>query len=82
LEIEPYFSIVYLFHGVGHAILINICNAVTIMGPLLQRLAAQMGDTEGTGMELICRVMYNMTQDYFSYMTKVAAGVAAAPPDF
>jgi hypothetical protein len=39
-----------------------------------------MGDTEGAGMELICRVMYDMTQDYFGYMTKVAAGVAVAPP--
>jgi hypothetical protein len=71
-----------VFHGVGHAISINIRNAVMIIGPFLQRLAAQMGDTEGAGMELICRVMYDMTQDYFGYMMKVAAGVAVIPPDF
>jgi hypothetical protein len=74
--------VVDVFHGVGHAISINIRNAVMTIGPLLQRLAAQMGDTEGAGMELICRVMYNMTQDYFGYITKVAAGVAVIPPDF
>jgi hypothetical protein len=74
--------VVDVFHGVGHTILINIQNAVMIIGPLLQLLAAQMGDTEGAGMELICQVMYNMTQDYFGYMTKVAAGVAVAPPNF
>jgi hypothetical protein len=74
--------VVDVFHGVGHAISINIRNAVIIIGPLLQCLAAQMGDTEGAGMELICRVMYDMTQDYFGYMTKVAAGMAVIPPDF
>jgi hypothetical protein len=41
-----------------------------------------MGDTEGAGMELICRVMYDMTQDYFHYVTKISAGVAAPAPDF
>jgi hypothetical protein len=74
--------VVDVFHGVGHAVAINIRNAVTTIGPLLQRVAAQMGDTEGAGMELICRVMYDMTQDYFGYLTKVSAGVAATPPDF
>jgi hypothetical protein len=67
---------------VGHAISINVRNAVTVIGPLLQCLAAQMGDTEAAGMELICRVMYIMSQDYYSYLTKIAAGVAAIPPDF
>jgi hypothetical protein len=74
--------VVDVFHGVGHAMAINIRTAVSSICPQLQRLAAQMGDTPGAGMELICRVMYDMQQDYFSYLSKVASGVAVTTPDF
>ena len=39
-------------------------------------MAGHMGDTPGAGMELICRVMYDMQQDYYQYLSRVAAGVA------
>ena len=33
-------------------------------------------------MELICRVMYDMQQDYYQYLSNVAAAVPGAPPNF
>ena len=33
-------------------------------------------------MELACRVMYNMQQDYFQYLSKIAAGLPAVCPTY
>ena len=74
--------IVDVFHGVRHPVAIAISEAVRLIGPLLQRMAGHMGDTPGAGMELICRVMYDMQQDYYQYLSNVAAAVPGAPPNF
>jgi hypothetical protein len=40
-------------------------------------------DTPGAGMELICRIMFDMQQqDYFLYISESAAGANPAVPDF
>jgi hypothetical protein len=71
-----------VFHGINHEVAINTAQAVTTIGPLLQRLGAQMGDTPGAGLELICRVMYDMQQDYFHYLGLVAAGENPPVPTY
>lgn len=74
--------VVDVFHGVDHPISVSIRAAVIAMGPLLQRMDAELADSPGAGMELICRVMYDMQQDYFSYIAKVASGFPATVPTF
>jgi hypothetical protein len=74
--------VVDVFHGVNHALSINLRNAVTQIGPLLMRIGGQMGDTPSVAMELICRVMFDMQQDYFAYLAQLSTGVAAVVPDF
>jgi hypothetical protein len=71
-----------VFLGVNHALSINVRTAVCAIGPLLQRLASHMGDTPGAGMELICRVMFDMQQDVFMYINQVQAGAAVLVPTF
>ena len=73
--------VVDVFLGVGHTVSINLRQAVLLVGPLLQRLASQMGDNSGAGMELICRVMFDMQQDFFMYLSKTSAGIPCAAPD-
>ena len=74
--------IIDLFHGVGHVVAVSIREAVLTLAPLLQRLASDRLDAPAEGMELICRVMFDMQQDYFYYLGKVAAGTAAQTPTF
>jgi hypothetical protein len=74
--------VVDVFHGVDHPVSISIRAAVIAMGSLLQRLDSELADTPGAGMELICRVMFEMQQDYFSYIAKVANGAPATVPTF
>jgi hypothetical protein len=75
--------VIDVFHGVRHPVAMAVSAAVRLIGPLLQRMAGHMGDTPGAGMELICRVMYDMQQDYFQYLGQVAANVpGTVPPTF
>ena len=74
--------VVDIFHGVTHAISQNIRNAVQQIGPLLQRLEVQMGDSRSAGLDLICRIMYDMQQDYFQYLAKQSVEIATTVPDF
>ena len=71
-----------VFHGDRHPVAFAISEAMRLIGPLLQRMAGHMGDTPGAGMELICRVMYDMQQDYYQYLSNMAAAVPGAPPTF
>jgi hypothetical protein len=74
--------IVDVFHGVAHGISISLRAAVVALGPQLQRMAAQSGDDQGAGMELICRVIFDMQQDYFGWLSKTAAGIGWPIPTF
>ena len=81
-KLHSWSVVVDMFLGVGHTVSINLRNAVLLVGPLLQRLASQMGDNTGAGMELICRVMFDMQQDFFMYISKTSAGILCAAPVF
>jgi hypothetical protein len=74
--------VIDLFHGVNHPVAVHTREAVCSIGPLLQRLAGQMGDAPGVGMELICRVLYDMQQDYFQFLALAAAGTAPIVPTY
>jgi hypothetical protein len=71
-----------VFHGEGHPIAVSVRQTVMEIGPHVLRMAFQVGDTPAVGMELICRIMYDMQQDYFYYLAKLVSNGAAAVPDF
>jgi hypothetical protein len=74
--------VVDVFHGVNHPVAVNLRRAVVEIGPRIQRLAESMGDSQAGGMDRVCRVMYDMQQDYFLYINKLAAGTPCLAPDF
>ncbi len=75
-KLNAWSVVIDVFHGVEHEIAISVRNAVRLIGPLLQRMYSLMADNPGAGMEAVCRVMFDMQQDYFKYLTQKANGVA------
>jgi hypothetical protein len=71
-KVKGWSVVIDVFHGVNHPIAVSIRNAVQVLAPLLQRLAATMGDDIQSGLELVCRVIYDMQQDY--YLLHVSCG--------
>jgi hypothetical protein len=71
--------VIDVFHGPNHPIAVSVREAVQTLGPQLQRLHAHSGDTPAVGMELLCRVLYDMQQDYYYYLARVSMGPAAVP---
>ena len=74
--------VIDLFHGVEHPVAVSTRDAVLTIAPLLQRLASDRLDAPAEGMELICRVLFDMQQDYFYYLGKVASGATAQTPTY
>ena len=74
--------IVDLFHGVGHPVSNSIRNMTIRLGPAFHRLADQYADTPTQGMDLVCRVLYDIQQDYFRYIADVSNGLPGVLPDF
>ena len=74
--------IVDLFHGVAHPVARSIRNMAICLGPAFHRLADQYADTPTQGMDLVCRALYDIQQDYFRYVADVANGVAGIVPTF
>ncbi|MGL4809114.1 MAG: hypothetical protein ACRC4O_10265, partial [Giesbergeria sp.] len=70
-----------VFHGVHHPIAVAVRSAVTSLGPSLLRLEMTMSDSR-SGMDVICRVMFDMQQDYMSWVRSTSNGVTTAIPDF
>jgi hypothetical protein len=64
--------VVDVFHGINHPVAASVRNAVHLICPCLQRIATLTADTAGVGMELICRIMYELQQDYFSWVNKAS----------
>ena len=56
--------VIDVFHGPNHPIAVSVREAVQTLGPQLQRLHAHSGDTPAVGMQLLCRVLYDMQQDF------------------
>ena len=71
-----------VFHGVAHPLAVSVRSAVTEICPSLDRLAASMAENPAAGMDLVCRVMYDMQQDYFQWVTSRAAGQDPDVPTF
>jgi hypothetical protein len=74
--------LVDVFHGHAHDISTSIQHFVTQVGPALHRVAQQHAENQAVGMDLVCRVLYEAQQDYFSYVTALANGVHVACPTF
>jgi hypothetical protein len=81
-KVKGWSIVIDVFHGVNHPIAVSIRNAVQVLAPLLQRLAATMGDDVQSGLELVCHVVYDMQQDYYLYMRHVGRGEAYDVPTF
>ena len=71
-----------LFHGTTHPVSISVRNAVLAIGPLLSRVAGLEGDNSVLAMDLCCRIMYELQQDYFMWVMDVGATGHKAPPTF
>jgi len=52
------------------------------MGPCLHCLVEQAAENTAAGMDLVCRVLYDIQQDYFLYVSELAGGLAPAVPSF
>jgi hypothetical protein len=74
--------VVDVFHGVRHPVATTIRSAVATIGPCLHRVASQMADAPRVGMELVCRVLFELQQEYFYYLRALAHDRTKAPPDF
>ena len=72
-----------VFHGPNHPVCHNVRDFVVNVGPALHRVCDQMGSTETLGMDLVCRVLYEVQQEYFDYITQVSQGIrGVAAPTF
>jgi hypothetical protein len=67
-----------LFHGSITAIATRVRNFVIAAGPALHRLHSFNLDNPALGMDLVCRVLFDAQQDYFSWANKVAGAVNLA----
>ena len=74
-----------VYHGVNHPVATSIRRAVHDIGPTLFRLVTHMGDNLTAGMDLVCRVMFELQQDYFGYLRESVSSAypaGLAVPDF
>ena len=67
-KLQGWSVVVDVFHGSTHPVSPSIRRAVKEIHPCLNRLAKQMGDDQGGGMDLVTRVMFDMQQDYFTWL--------------
>ena len=74
--------VIDVFHGAATPIATSVRKAANIIGPHLHRLSETMGDIPGAGMDLICRVLFDMQQDYFLFCSRLAAGGNPSVPTF
>jgi hypothetical protein len=74
--------VIDVFHGPNHPVAVSVRHAVHTLSPFLQRLEGQNEDTPGAGIELLCRILYDMQQDYFFYLHKLGLGQEAVVPMF
>ena len=69
--------VVNVFHGVTHPVALSVRTAVDEICPTLNRMVSEMGDTSSLGIDLVCRVMCELQQDYFRHPGTVVENVAA-----
>lgn len=73
--------VIDVFHGPTHPMAEAISTTVERLGPLLQRMVLSMAD-HAMGMDLICRIMFELQQEYFLWVDATASGLAPAIPTF
>ena len=71
-----------VFHGVATPLARNVQAAIMVIGPCLHWIVLQMANAPAIGMDLVCHIMFELQQDYFTYLTKLANNHAALPPTF
>ena len=74
--------IVDLFHGAAHPVATSVRNLVSAIVPLFHQVAVGNSEPSTTGMDLISRIMYDVQQDYFTYVTQLGNGGAPVVPGF
>ena len=74
-----------IYHGPNQPISNNIREAVMSVGPSFFRIASLMSDNH-SAMDLICRIMYDMQQEYFHWLSQseqaIGTGRPPAVPNF
>ena len=71
-----------LFHGTTHPLSVSVRQAVCTIGPLLSRVAAMEGDNSALATDLVCRLSYELQQDYFMWGMGVSTSGHKTPPTF
>ena len=71
-----------VFHGSAHPISTAIRNAARALTPSIHRCYQAMGDDPKKAMEFLIRCMYEMQQDYVSYVNGLVANTGPAVPSF
>jgi hypothetical protein len=76
--------IMRLFHGEAAPIVVNSQSMVAVVGPQMHAIVAQCGGSTRKGIELMCRVLYEVQQDYYMWLGQTAnarnpAELAAIP---
>ena len=71
-----------VFHGLVTPLACNVQATVMVIGPCLHRIASQMADTPAIRMDLVCHIMFELQQDYFTHLVELANNSAADPPVF
>ena len=74
--------VIDVFHGINHDVSRAVRNFVIEVGPALHRAYEQYAATPALGMDIVNRILYEAQQEYFVYVTDLAAGLAPRCPTF
>ena len=74
--------IIDLFHGVNHSISVSIRQLAVEVAPFFHQVVANHAGDHAAGMDLVCRIMYDAQQDYFSYANALGNGLNPQVPTF
>jgi hypothetical protein len=71
-----------VFHGTNHPIAVAIRQAVSDVCPTIQRTCRLKADNSGAWMEIVCRLLYELQQEYFGWVSKTSNAVPTVVPTF
>ena len=74
--------IVDVFHGIEHGVSVAVRTAAKEIGPLLHSMVSDMADSQAVGMDLVCRILWELQQDYFNHVNLPAADETREIPTF
>jgi hypothetical protein len=74
--------VVDVFHGTNHPVAVAIRQAVTDVSPAIQHTYRLKANDPGAGMEIVCRLLYELQQEYFCWVNATSNSLTADVPTF